>query len=96
MFDIGWAEMLVLGIVVLLVMGPREIPTVLRTLGHYLGRMRALAAEFRMHIDNLDAEIAPGEAVPPQAISQNTKTDSPDLFAAPKLADDKTDDEKQG
>ena len=91
MFDIGWAEMLVLGIVVLLVMGPREIPAVLRTIGHYLGRMRALASEFRMHMDNMEQDIT---ATPTQ--SKREQIESLDLFASPEAQGDPNSDKKQG
>ena len=59
MFDLGWAEMLLLGIVVLLVMGPRELPTMLRTLGRLAGRMRAITQTFRSQIDEIAREVDP-------------------------------------
>lgn len=33
MFDIGWSELMLIGIVALIVIGPKELPTVLRTMG---------------------------------------------------------------
>ena len=59
MFDLGWAEMLLLGIVVLLVMGPRELPTMLRTLGRLAGRMRTITQAFRSQIDDIAREVDP-------------------------------------
>ncbi|MEC7162770.1 MAG: twin-arginine translocase subunit TatC [Pseudomonadota bacterium] len=59
MFDLGWAEMLLLGIVVLLVMGPRELPSMLRTLGHLARRMRVLSQGFRSQIDEIAREVDP-------------------------------------
>ena len=59
MFDIGWAEMLLLGIVVLLVMGPRELPNMLRTLGRLARRMRTLSQGFRSQIDEIAREVDP-------------------------------------
>ncbi len=59
MFDLGWAEMLLLGIVVLLVMGPRELPTMLRTLGRLAGRMRTITQTFRSQIDDIAREVDP-------------------------------------
>jgi len=58
-FDIGWAEMLLLGIVVLLVMGPRELPNMLRTLGRLARRMRTLSQGFRSQIDEIAREVDP-------------------------------------
>ena len=59
MFDLGWAEMLLLGIVVLLVMGPRELPNILRTLGRFARRMRVLSQGFRSQIDEIAREVDP-------------------------------------
>ena len=59
MFDLGWAEMLLLGIVVLLVMGPRELPNMLRTLGRLVRRMRVLSQGFRSQIDEIAREVDP-------------------------------------
>lgn len=51
MFDIGWSELLVIGVVALLVVGPKELPVLLRTVGKYVGMMRRQAAEFREQFD---------------------------------------------
>ena len=47
MFDIGWGELVVIGIVALIAIGPKELPTVLRTLGQYMGKIRRMAADFQ-------------------------------------------------
>ena len=47
MFDIGWGELVVIGIVALIAIGPKELPTVLRTLGQYMGKVRRMASEFQ-------------------------------------------------
>jgi sec-independent protein translocase protein TatB len=47
MFDIGWGELLVIGIVALIVIGPKELPTVLRTVGQWMGKVRRMASEFQ-------------------------------------------------
>jgi sec-independent protein translocase protein TatB len=47
MFDIGWGELVVIGIVALIAIGPKELPTVLRTLGQTMGKIRRMAAEFQ-------------------------------------------------
>lgn len=57
MFDIGWTEMLVLGIVTLLVVGPRELPSMLRNIGRYVGRMRQIAGQFRAQMDDISDEL---------------------------------------
>jgi sec-independent protein translocase protein TatB len=47
MFDIGWGELVVIGVVALIVIGPKELPTVLRTLGQAMGKVRRMANEFQ-------------------------------------------------
>jgi sec-independent protein translocase protein TatB len=47
MFDIGWGEFLVIGIVALIVIGPRELPGVLRTIGQGISKIRRMASEFQ-------------------------------------------------
>ena len=53
MFDIGWGELVVIGIVALIAIGPKELPTVLRTLGQYMGKVRRMAAESRRYSKRL-------------------------------------------
>jgi sec-independent protein translocase protein TatB len=52
MFDISWQEILVVGIVALIVVGPKELPTLLRTVGKYVGLIKRQAAEFRAQFDD--------------------------------------------
>jgi sec-independent protein translocase protein TatB len=47
MFDIGWGELVVIGIVALIVIGPKELPTVMRTAGEWMGKIRRMASEFQ-------------------------------------------------
>jgi sec-independent protein translocase protein TatB len=47
MFGLGWGEMVVIGIVALIAIGPKELPTVLRTLGQWMGKVRRMANEFQ-------------------------------------------------
>src|SRR5215470_6933935 len=56
MFDIGWDELLLIGLVALVVIGPKDLPAVLRTLGAWVARARALAGEFRTHVDDMMRE----------------------------------------
>jgi len=51
MFDIGWSELVVIGVVALLVVGPKELPALLRTIGRYVGMIRRQANEFRAQFD---------------------------------------------
>ena len=47
MFNLGWGELVVIGIVALIAIGPKELPTVLRTLGQWMGKVRRMANEFQ-------------------------------------------------
>lgn len=46
MFDIGWTELLIIGIVALIVVGPRDLPGMFRTLGRFTAKARGMAREF--------------------------------------------------
>jgi sec-independent protein translocase protein TatB len=47
MFDISWTEFLLIGVVALIVIGPKELPGVMRTLGQYTRKIRSMAADFQ-------------------------------------------------
>jgi sec-independent protein translocase protein TatB len=47
MFDIGWSEILVIAVVALIAIGPKELPGVLRMVGQWMGKARKMAAEFQ-------------------------------------------------
>jgi len=47
MFDIGWSELLVIAVVALVAIGPKELPGVLRMVGQWMGKARRMAAEFQ-------------------------------------------------
>lgn len=46
MFDIGWSELLLIGIVALIVVGPKDLPVMFRTLGRLTAKARAMGREF--------------------------------------------------
>ncbi|SFC56979.1 Sec-independent protein translocase protein TatB [Tropicimonas isoalkanivorans] len=46
MFDLGWTELMLIGIVALIVVGPKDLPVMFRTLGKFTARMRGMAREF--------------------------------------------------
>jgi sec-independent protein translocase protein TatB len=47
MFDIGWSEFVVIAVVALIAIGPKELPGVLRMVGQWMGKARRMAAEFQ-------------------------------------------------
>jgi sec-independent protein translocase protein TatB len=56
MFDIGYSELLVIAVVALVVIGPKDLPRVMRTVGHWVGRARGMARHFRSGIDTMMRE----------------------------------------
>lgn len=46
MFDLGWAELLVVGVVALIVVGPKDLPVLFRNVGRFVGKARGMAREF--------------------------------------------------
>jgi len=52
MFDIGWTEILIISVVAIIVVGPKDLPRMLRSLGRYAGQLRRTAGEFRSQFDD--------------------------------------------
>ena len=59
MLDIGWSEMAILAMVALFVIGPKDLPKVLRTVGRYAAKVRGIAREFQDSIEEAvrDSEL---------------------------------------
>ena len=51
MFDIGWSEILVIAVVAIIVVGPKELPRMLRSFGKTMGMVRRTANDFRRQFD---------------------------------------------
>jgi sec-independent protein translocase protein TatB len=60
MFDIGWSEFVVIGVVALIVIGPKELPAVLRAIGQWTTKIRRMAGEFQSQFQEAmrEAEMA--------------------------------------
>jgi sec-independent protein translocase protein TatB len=56
MFDLGWDEMLVIGVVALVVLGPKELPNALRTVSLLMKNARKLAGEFQSGVNDIIRE----------------------------------------
>ncbi|MDM7851678.1 Sec-independent protein translocase protein TatB [Pseudochrobactrum kiredjianiae] len=52
MLDIGWSELLVIAVVMIVVVGPKDLPKMLRAFGKATAKLRATASEFRTHFDD--------------------------------------------
>jgi len=51
MLDVGWTEILVIAIVLIIVVGPKDLPQMLRTFGRMVAKMRGMASDFRQQFD---------------------------------------------
>lgn len=51
MLDVGWTEILVIAIVLIIVVGPKDLPQMLRTFGRMVSKMRGMASDFRQQFD---------------------------------------------
>ena len=56
MFDFGWDEMALIAVVSLIVIGPKDLPKVLRQAGRWTRKARAMAAEFQHGLDEMMRE----------------------------------------
>jgi sec-independent protein translocase protein TatB len=76
MFDIGFSELLVIGVVALIVIGPERLPKVARTAGHLLGRFQRYASSVKndisreMQMDELRKAALESLSNPPPAGSR--------------------------
>src|SRR5215470_15229136 len=75
MFDITSSKLLILGIVALIIIGPKDLPALLRTIGKYVGIIKRQAAEFRAQFDEAMRESELAELRKSvESIQQETET----------------------
>ncbi|MEM8820514.1 MAG: Sec-independent protein translocase protein TatB, partial [Pseudomonadota bacterium] len=60
MLDIGWSELMVIGVLALLVVGPKELPGLFRTVGQYVGKARSVAREFQRSMEDAARDVDGG------------------------------------
>ena len=56
MFDIGWPEMAVVAVIALIIIGPKDLPRILRYAGRWAGKARRMAREFQRNFDDMVRE----------------------------------------
>ncbi len=53
MFDFAWSELAVIGVVALLVIGPKDLPAAIKSVGDVVRKARRMASEFQTHVDEM-------------------------------------------
>lgn len=61
MFDFAWSHFALLFIIAVILLGPKELPTVLRFIGRWVGKIRQHKSEFQEYFDAITAEVPPQE-----------------------------------
>lgn len=56
MFDLAWSEIALIGVVALVVIGPKDLPGAIRGVAQMLGKARRMAGEFQTHVDEMVRE----------------------------------------
>lgn len=103
MFDVGWSELLVIAVVALIAIGPKELPGVLRAVGQWMTKIRSMAAEFqgqfqeamreaemadlKKEVDNITGNLTT-PFDPLKNVDSNWSPDSTPSSAAPSTATD--------
>ena len=82
MFDLGIMELLLIGIVALIVVGPKDLPVMFRNVGRFTGKMKGMAREFTRAMND-----AADEAGVKDIKSDLTKLSSPKTMAMGKMSD---------
>ena len=61
MFDFAWSEIMLIGVVALIAIGPKDMPVAIRAVTNALKKARRMAAEFQTHVDEMMREADLGE-----------------------------------
>ncbi len=85
--DIGWAELLVIGVVALIVIGPEDLPEMFRQLGRFTAKIRSMAREFQRAMDQAARETGVNDlardlkdATSPKSLGLTAVKDAADRF----------------
>ena len=93
MFDIGWSEFLFLAVLVLIVVGPQELPGIMRRLGQITSALRNAALKFQLNLKALDRETEISELkkfaddVSPKNMMSQIEGDISDSMPPPEIVE---------
>lgn len=75
MFDLGWSEMMVVGILALIIIGPKDLPKVFKQVSYWVRQLRGMASEFRSGVDEMvrDADLEDAKKIFDTASEFNPK-----------------------
>ena len=76
MFDIGWSELLVIAVVAIVVVGPKDLPKLMRSFGHYAGKLRRAASDFQRQFEEAMRESEVEEV---RKAIESVRTEAPSL-----------------
>lgn len=104
MLDLGWTELLLIGIVALIVVGPKDLPVMFRTLGKFTARLRAMARDFTRAMEDAadeagvkdvakDLKTVTNTVTNPKKMGMDALKDAADLDFDPFGEDDEVADE---
>jgi sec-independent protein translocase protein TatB len=88
MFDLGWTELLLIGIVALIVVGPKDLPVMFRTLGKFTGRLRAMARDFTRAMEDAADEAGVKDIAKDLRAATNPKATGMDALKKATSMDD--------
>jgi len=77
MFDIGWSELLVIAVVAIVVVGPKDLPKLMRSFGHYAGKLRRAASDFQRQFEEAMRESEVEEV---RKAIESVRTETPSLY----------------
>jgi sec-independent protein translocase protein TatB len=91
--EVGGSELLLIAAIALIVVGPKDLPLLMRKVGHAMGRMRAMAAEFRASFDEMarqseleelrkEVEAMRAERLDPVRMAEEAFKDEPETLRA--------------
>ena len=76
MLDIAWPELIVIGAVALVAIGPKDLPKAMHTLGKWAGKLRGFAHDIHRTFEQVSYEAEVAEKLKNEKTKQETKSDS--------------------